>query len=332
MIDNSTPVELAMQDNRPPKQTVRTIWMNAVKEVDQDEVAGNEPLYMTLPGSQGIDIQMLIDEGLVALTEVGSIAQADQYKIIAVERSSRSVADLRRNFIGLKIREVDVRGLVRGEGRTRWPEGDDINLCRARVINLDLNSSLYAEMIDNELVFPILTWIDKLSRIHANPPRIDWTLLLTLHAEIRWPEGAANLMRNFLKENVEREDIFSENCRSFLGDELFEIATEDIDSDLSQLTQDYQQRLMMVMVPKLIAHAVHNDGWIVDILYNLRYGGGEFAPMVTWVVKFRRAQDAAFTPDAVYKHALQGILRNTGMVTEEGELQVNNLEGVAHNA
>lgn len=74
------------------------------------------------------------------------------------------------------------------------------------------------------------------------------------------------------------------------------------------------------MVPKLIARVVHNEGWRVQTEKNLQYGGGEHAPMVTWIVRFNWDEDATATPDALYRSALRNIFSGVGVVTDDGSV------------
>ena len=314
-------VDRAMAEDRPEKRTVRSIWVEQVKTVAEQFPDSKEPWYLTLSGAEGRDIQVIIEEGLISLTEVNSIAEEDQYKIIAVERNNRAIAKLQRKFIGLRIKEVDFRNLIRGEGQFSWPLGEDIKVCRARVVNLDLNSPLKAQRTERKVVFPVLEWIRKLCQIHAHPPQTDWTLCLTLHGEIVWPEDVNQWTKDFLSENLRREALFERSCKDFFGEKLFNLATRDIDTNFLDLDWEEQQKFIMVLVPKIISRLVHNEGWRVQTERNLRYGGKDRAPMVTWIVKFTWDENAAATPDALYRTALHNIFAGTGVVTDAGNIE-----------
>ncbi len=314
------PVDLAMAENRPEKKAVRNLWLEEVRAIAQQNPGGNEPWYLSLPGSEGLDIQMLIEDGLISLTEVNSIAEKDQGKVVAVESSNRAVAALQRKFVGLQIREVDFRSLIRAEGVFRWPEGDDEKFCRARVVNLDLNCPLEADIDDRNVTFRVLAWIEKLCHIHAKPPRLDWTLCLTLHGEIAWPEDANRYAQKFLRENLGREPFFDEGCRAFFGADLYEATTGEIAANFNDFDRTEQQKIVMVLVPKIISRLVHDKGWRVRTERNLRYGTGQHAPMVTWIVKFTWDQEALAEPDANYCEALRNIFSGAGVVTGEGEI------------
>jgi len=314
------PVDQAMAELRPEKMAIRHLWVDEVRRVVEEYPNSEVPWYLTLSGGEGQDIQLLIEEGLISTTEVDSIAQEDQHRIVAVERNSRAIADLQRRFAGLWIKEADFQNLVRGEGQFSWPQGEDYDVCRARVVNLDLNTPLKGRRDEGRIVFPVLEWIRKLCQVHSRPPRTDWTLLLTLHGEAVWPEEVNEWTQGFLLDNMGREPYFAESCRAFLGKELCAIVTQDDGTDWTELEREVQQRLIMVMVPKIISQLVHNQGWRVRTQRNLAYGGGDVAGMTTWVLEFTSDEDAVATPDSLYRAALRDILEHAGVVDEDGTI------------
>lgn len=315
------PVDLAMAEDRPEKRTIRALWIEEVKSVAAEYPEDDIPWYLTLSGAQGRDIQLLIDEGLISLTEVNSIAAQDQGKVVAVENNSQAILILQKRFIGLRICEVPFQNLVRGEGLFSWPQGEHEKLCRARVINLDLNASLSARFCEEEIIFPVLSWIRKLCQIHSRPPRIDWTLCLTLHGEINWPQDVNPWTRDFFSENLQREAIFANGCRELFGEEFLDILTQDDCPDFTDLDREDQQRFIMVIVPKIITRLVHNDGWRVQTDRNLRYGGVDRALMVTWIFKFAWDGTALARPNSLYRSGLRDILARAGTITETGLIE-----------
>jgi hypothetical protein len=316
----SRPVDSAMADNRPEKRIIRNLWLEEVLAVAKRNPSSEEPFYLTLPGAEGRDIQLLIENGLISLTEVGSIAEKDQGKVVAVESNNQAVLKLQKKFAGLCIRQVNFRSLIRSEGQFKWPEGKDEKYCRARVVNLDLNSPLKAEMRNGDVVFPVLAWIDKLCQIHAKEPRIDWTLCLTLHGEVVWPEEVNHYTQKFLCENIGREPKFDEGCKEIFNEKLYQVATGEDVPNFTELDREDQQKLIMVMVPKIIARLVHDKGWRVKTERNLMYGGVNRAPMVTWIVKFTWGKEAIAEPDATYREALREIFSGIGVVTDTGKI------------
>lgn len=68
-------VDQAMAAERPEKQTVRGIWVEEVRRVQDAARPKGVPLYLTLPGAHGGDILALADEGIIELAENGAIVK-----------------------------------------------------------------------------------------------------------------------------------------------------------------------------------------------------------------------------------------------------------------
>jgi hypothetical protein len=141
-----------------------------------------------------------------------------------------------------------------------------------------------------------------------------------LNGDVHWPDTVHGWIKNFLVENFNRDTVFANRCKGFWGEQLFnKIRQEDV-INFADLTSEELQNFIMVIVPKLIARFVHNDGWRVQTEKNLRYGGGEHAPMITWIVRFTWDAGATATPDALYRYALFNIFSGVGLVTDDGDL------------
>lgn len=188
-------------------------------------------------------------------------------------------------------------------------------------MNLDLNSPLKASIDNRQVVFPVLAWIEKLCHIHAKPPQLDWTLCLTLHGALELNAAANSYANRFLCENLNRDPSFSKGCADFFGPELYGRTAGNQEIDFCSLDRADQEKIIMVMVPKMIAEGAYSGGWRVRTKKNLRYGGGDHAPMVTWIVRFTWDEDAISEPDATYREALRDILSSAGVVTVDGKLQ-----------
>jgi hypothetical protein len=300
-----------MAEERREKHAIRLLWLEEVAQASRAVPDPSEPLYLTLPGAEGRDIQLIVESGLVNLTEVGSIADADKDKIIAVENSNDAILTLQKRFAGLNIKEAPFQSLIRGDGLFTWPMGRDERYCRASVVNLDMNTPLVARIDDGNVVFPVLSWIRKLCQIHGRPPRKEWVLCLTLHADIPWQPEAQGWATNFLRENLAREPTFATRL---------EVLREGQGPSYSDLPGDEKQKVLMALVPKTIAHLVHIDGWRVSTKWNLRYGGGPHAHMVTWGIKLDSPDYALAAPDALYRDSLRGVLASAGAVSSNGEI------------
>ena len=225
-------------------------------------------------------------------------------RIAAIESNKLAVGTLQKKYPGLKIYETNFAGLIHGDGLLAYPTGEHRDCCRARILNLDLNEILAAQVNS----FPILKWIQKLGEIHAAAPRVDWGLHLTLHGEVQWNSEVCSSVRQFLRENFVRVQQFSDLARALLGDALFDDIYSNRYVDFSMLERELQQKMLMTFVPKKIADLVRPQMWRLDTKVNLRYGRTGHAPMVTWVIDFISDARAAGTPDAVYIDSVNGIL------------------------
>ncbi len=314
------PVDRAMAEERKEKKTIRSLWISEVEAAAEEHPDSTEPWYLTLSGAEGLDVELIIKKRLIKLTEVNSISEEDKHRIVAVEQNIQAVAALQKKFVGLRIKQVDFRNLVRGEGPFSWPDGEDEICCRAHVVNLDLNAPLRADRSAGQVVFPIPTWIQKLCQLHSKAPRIDWTLCLTLHAEVVWPEEVNHWTKQFLLENFRREPRFAKSCEDFFGPDLYRLIMTNDEVDFTQLERVDQQKFIMVMVPKFVARLVHDQGWRVHTERCLRYGYEENAPMVTWIVRFTWDATAQATPDVLYRDALCNILSGAGIINIDGSI------------
>jgi hypothetical protein len=315
-------VDRAMDLDRPAKQTMRRIWAEIIEQYAAVHVIDAEaPLYLTLSGAQGRDIEVLIQRGVIARTESGAIRAEDAAKVVAVESSSAAVLELQRRFPGLKIVEAPIQSLIRGDGQLRWPDGEHEDYCRARVINLDLNAVLDARNEDGEVVFPIISWASKFAQLHARNPRLDWTLCLTLHGEIHWPAAVNQVVVQFLAENFAREPLFAAACQEFLGDALHARIANRENIDFSRLSRDAGIRILMAFVPKKIIQLSHQQGWRIATNRNLRYGGeADQAPIVAWELIFSRDARGGNRPDELYRECISQILSRHGQIAKDGTL------------
>jgi hypothetical protein len=106
---------------------------------------GSTPLTLyglNVSSTEGVDIALLGEHGIINFTEIGGIAADSAGRVAAVEYNKNAVLLLQKKFPGLKIYERAFQELVRGVGLTRYPEREDEQFCRARVVNLDLNVTL----------------------------------------------------------------------------------------------------------------------------------------------------------------------------------------------
>lgn len=316
-------VDHAMDQNRAEKNAIRRLWLNEVRASVENYPDDEIPMYLTLPGAEGRDIQLLVEHGLLRLTEaeIRGIVEEDKGKVVAVESNSRAITELQKRFPNLRILRVPINDLIRGEALTSWPQGVHAHLCRARVVNLDLNSPLHAREQEGDIVFPVIRWIAKFAQLHAEPP-LDWSLCLTLNGGLVWDATVCRYTKNLLVENFQREPRFAESCKIHLGSALYnQIEAPEDEVDFSSLSEAAQQQVLMILVPKLITQYVQHQGWKIRTQRNLRYQGGGGAPMVTWVVHFTRNSGVSATPNAAYRDALANILYSKGLIRDDGQIE-----------
>lgn len=316
------PVDVAMSAERPEKAVIRQFWLDVIRAADTISKERRVPLYFTLCGAEARDIQMLIEDGLIQLTETGAISSESLYRVVAIERNREALLQIKRLFPGITTRG-NLDELLRGSNPIRFPVGEDVSLCRAVVVNLDLNEIFDAQEDEQGITFSLLTRVKKLCQIHAVRPRIDWWLCLTLHGEIRWSASVCEAIQDFLLENFRQDASFSAAVRQFLGEQFFnEIMGEDGVSfvDLDTVSQ---QRILMIVVPKKIAQSVNADGWKVRTTKNVRYGGTvRRAPMVSWVLEFRGDNRSSRRPQEIYIESLRSILASPHHINQSGSISI----------
>lgn len=321
MNQSGRPVDRAMDQERTEKHAVRMFWLEEARDYMDRYPEDEEPLYLTLSGAEGRDVRLFAEHGLIKLTETNSVVREDQGKIIAVESSAQVVLQLQRKYPGLKIVEKNFQDLVRGSGHFSWPSPEEKQYCRARIINLDLNGKLRARQQQAHVDFPVIAWIDKVARLHTVPSQRDWSLCLTLHGEINWNDDVCRFAQEFLRDNFKRELAFAESCRNLFGEALCKDINDKANVDFSALHLKAQQQVLMVIVPKLIAQRVQNQGWRIATERNLRYGGEGNAPMVTWIVRFTWDAGAIAAPNVAHRDALAGIFHFVGLIREDGQIE-----------
>jgi hypothetical protein len=313
-------VDAAMTAERPEKIYIRALWLETIRELRDAFPHDDVPLYLTLSGAEARDIQLLIDNGLIRLTETVAVRTEDEGIAVAIESNSDAAWRLQRKLPGLKILIQPFENLVRSGGMTVWPQGEHVRFCRARVINLDLNEPVKFVGSTPDLLFPPLQWVRKLTVLHADAS-LDWCLLLTLHGEAVWESAETKSVAEFLSENFGREPLFAEAAGELIGEELFEKISRQTIPAARRLRLEDQQKLLMLYVPKRLIQIALEHGFRAEVTHNLRYGGADHrAPMVSWIVKFHRDRRSATRPDALYRDGLKTILTGAGHIAEDGSL------------
>lgn len=312
-----------MAENRPEKTRMRDLWADAYERSCMARPdSGSRPRFLTMPGAGAGDIRHLIERGLVAVTETGAIAADDLGNIAAVEAKLSAVSALMTQFPGMKIIRDSVESALHSDSLTTWPTGEHRKLFRADIVNLDLNTPLVAKFSGLQLEFPILKLVDKLALLHAEPPRLNWTLCLTLHGEVLWDADARAAVCTFLAENFSREPGFADAMTLLLGHDLTEAVIKKRADSLPLDNVVSQQTLLMVCVPKRILSDVHSRGWSLSCRHNIRYGGtDERAPMVSWIIDFTEDPRGSTEPDKLYRECLATVLDNAARIDADGALR-----------
>lgn len=310
-------VDRAMAAGRKEKACVRGLWVGTA--ADYSARFANDLLYLSLCGRDGYDLELLAQRRVIELTETGAIAPRFAHRVAAVEYDLTAIGALLHKFPGLKVYDRPFQDLVRGESQIRYPDGNDAEFCRARIINLDLNAPLQSVEGD-EITFPILVWIEKLGDMHRHRPRKDWCLYLTLHGEIHWEPDTCSMVQDFLAENFLSSETFANASEALLGEMLYERISADARLNFCTLSREAQQKVLMIFVPKKILQMMQNQGWKISTAVNLRYGRGSHAPMVSWIIHFQHDHRATTTPRAVYVEDLDAILTGAGRINSHGEV------------
>lgn len=322
MADSS--VTRAMEEERPEKETMRDLWASAVLEAIEAEGGGKgSPLYLSLCGAKGLDIVKLAERGIIRRTETGAIAEEDLGKLFAIESDRSAALMLQDEFGGLEVFDNTVENILQMPSDLAWPGKKLRKVLRSKVVNLDLNSCLAAEVKQSQLHFPAVKMVEKLSRLHAEAPHVDWTLCLTLHADLNFQEGAFKRIATFLAENFSKAPEYAAASSSLLGDDLYEMLSEGSceDGTVTELSPGDIQALMMALIPKRIISDTHRHGWKVSTRRNIRYGASPgYAPMVSWILDFAWDARGSSAPDSLYNESLKSALIGVEEIDTNGRL------------
>jgi len=312
------PVDTAMLAQRDEKKTVRKFWLQKAEE-HAGKGTASTPLYFTLPGAAATEVNMLIAAGLIKMEENGAIHKDSAHALVCLEYDQKVYLEIQRKYSGLKIIRANVEEFIHGNSRIRFPTGEQEKYCRSKVVNLDLNETWSPKFIQDDALVPVLTWIQKFGAMHERDPRVEWSLLLTLHGECPWDDQQANLMQHTLLEILSDTSECREQLKQWLGEEVFDQITSGGFTGFRTLQRDIQQKLLMWLVPAMISEQCHKQGWAISVAKNLYYGSEPVAPMVTWVIDFSRTEQK-LNYRAEHNTCLKTILNNTGFINPDGTI------------
>lgn len=317
------PIDSAMSSKRRPKESVRELWLNEIEATNKQYSDTKYPLYLTLPGAEGYDIEMLIDSGIIRITETKSINEKDIKKIVAVESNNKAVLNLQKKFPGLRIEEQNLQNILRGDGLEAWPKGDEKDIFCAHIVNLDFDGSIKCDEKNGTIIFKELEWIYKICLLRSNIGIKKWKLFLTFNAGTKnWKVEVLNYIKNFLHENIKEEEKFSNECKNLFGEEMFSTFNSENKVTRNKFTFIELQKIYMIFVPKFLSNKLHVNGWKLKTKINLYYGGNSgTAPMVTWIIDFHYDAKKLPTPKKIYRESLMSIFRGVGYIDEQGKLK-----------
>lgn len=313
------PVHQAMAEARPEKNAVRKLWIERAIQHSLLSENINEPLYLTLSGAEGHEFTMLIEAGLLKVTEVNSIDSKYQHRVVAIENNHSAYTQLQTKFPGLKIIRDPIESMIHGTTRTRFPQGELEKICRSRIVNLDLDQAWKPQNIDGNWIVPVARWIEKFAEMHARAPKLGWTLFLTLHGECPWRAPEASLICDEINAITGLDNAIKNSAEGWLTSKVFSDILNDAIKNYIDLESELQQRLLMWLVPAVIVRNCAAQGWSISIQYNLHYGRPpEHAPMVTWIIDFNVPERPALNYQQELLAGLTEILNKAGYVNGEG--------------
>ena len=315
------PVHQAMVEARPEKSAVRKLWIERAVHHSCQSPNLDDSLYLTLSGAEGEEISMLIEAGLLKLTEVNSIDSKFQQRVVAIESNHVAYTRLQTKFPGLKIIRDPVSELLRGSTRTRYPQGEPERICRSRIVNLDLNQAWKPQLVEGHWMVPVARWIQKFAEMHARSPKLGWSLFLTLHGECPWEAPSASLIGDEIRALSELHAAIKNNVENWLTSPVFTQILENAISSYKDLDVELQQRVLMWLVPSVIVRDCATQGWSISIRHNLRYGQPpEQAPMVTWIIDFNVPGREALSYDRELLAGLTDVLNRAGYIDARGNV------------
>lgn len=317
MPGDERPVDVAMAEERPAKQRIREIWVNEVRQ-QKAITAAELPYYLTLTGAAGLDIQRLIDEEVIAVTESGAIADTDNQRVIAVERNTLAVLEIQRRFPGLKILEGDIFNELRGASPISYPEGKALKRTfQATVVNLDLTRPLIYD--DGKENFPQLEAVLKLGDLHRSVGYVDWRLLLTLRGEITWNMVVQQTYQSFFAEYSKAHADVGACANKVLGEHIYTKLQAGEHIDLTAIDTEGQQSFVMLFVPMYLIGKLTPQGWRVEVVHSILYGGEPgIAPIVTWVIRLRHDARTTSAPLTVVNESLTMLCTSCAHIDIEG--------------
>jgi hypothetical protein len=306
-------IDTAMAEVRPAKLVVRRKWIRVCR--DWRSRSTHEPLYVTLPGSDGHDIEMLIAEGLLPVLENDAIDDKAAGLVVAVEKDVRAAGALRARFPGLKVVPRDITTELRIQRPISDLSREVKQYGRGLVINLDFTAPL---TVSDDEKYPLLELVGRLGDLHRYPTVQDWTLLLTLNAGTQvWPVAACIRHARTLQEMI-RDSSALESWWQKYGRELSPVVAG---TELYRVwTVEQQQYLVLALVPLLLLGRLTATHWNPTVRWAAAYGERDRhqAPMVTWIIDVTYDPQACAEPIGQRREFVEPLSRVVGKLDGNG--------------
>lgn len=314
------PIDRAMAEERLEKATIREIWLKFIQSVPQKNANQDHPLYVTLSGAEGKDIEGLVHHGILKKTENGAISADDEWKVVAIEKNGPAATKLRKKFPGLKVIHDDVLELIGGTSETSFPEdrSDDSKLWLADVINLDYNSTFSGSIQNGRGLFSVAQTLKKIATIQHQYGKQSWCLLVTLNATLNLEDDCWGEIQRILNDNFNSVEEFREAFSKLVPLS----ADSEINSDILEEIKgncDLQQKLLMAFLPKIFAQKIRDYRWKFDVEHALVYGDNSYrqARMASWIICLKKPE-SPITDEACYQKNVKDIMKNCSKIESTG--------------
>jgi hypothetical protein len=111
-------------------------------------------------------------------------------------------------------------------------------------------------------------------------------------------------------------------CEFLFGEELDAKISASEFVDLASQDLLIQQAFLMNFVPVHLILRVAPAGWRLEVVQSIRYGGEPgTAPMVTWIIRYRRDNRTASIPSTVRRESIETIASSYAEINADGSLR-----------
>lgn len=313
------PVDKALEQELPEKKLLRNKWVDAVKEAEKYH-SGNDkyPLYVTLSGPEGKDIELLIKNNIIKITENGAINSDDQWKVVAIEKNGPKATELRNKFPGLKVKDSSVFDLLNDNCNANEKLNNSF-LWGASVINLDYNSRLEGIIENDRCSFDVIITLKKISEFQLSFESKYWCVLLTLNANLVLDDIFWNEIIKTLKNN---RYFNSEFCNEVDKSEYFKNIDDIYYSSVSKIKDcdKLQQKFVLNLVPNLFSQKIKEHCWEFSVIKAFSYGNNTSgrSRMASWILCLKQKSEDGLQKDLNFENQLSNII-NYYQIDQDGK-------------